>query len=741
MKKNSSKIMRWTLIVIVILSTLLMMGGFIVKATKDDLDNQNRQFLTEIAVLNANAIDKVVNQELDKIKAISNIAGGIDVYEISRIMEVLGLEAQRTQFKRLGFIDLDGNVYATDGENFNANDREYFKLALQGISSVSNQMIDKTDGQVINVYATPYYWQGELKGVVIATNRPSVFSELINTSIFNGYGYSYIVDTKGTIIAHSGRDEDFQGELNLFTIVEESGNSQEVCDEVRYDIMNHKDGVIEYKTENDSVVATFVTSNINDWVVISVVPKSVVMDYANRLIMRNLVSVMVSIFLFGGLLLAIILMDYRNKKRLERLAYIDPLLNCNNINKFRILVKEKLSNYKAGLYMVRVDVDNFKMINDMYGYSEGDFVLLEMEKLISKILTNEDLYCHESGDNFMCLLMCDSDEEVIGMGTEFRNSFKEELNKAGKQYKVNFTTGVYKVPPHEKDVGMIMDRATMAHQTAKQQESERKFCFYTEKMRGNAISEKEVENVMYEALNNREFQVYLQPKMNINTGKMVGAEALVRWIRDGKVISPADFIPLFEKNGFIVNIDMFVLEEVCRMQRDWLTKGLKPLPISVNQSKALVYSEGYVERLEAIINKYDLPPHLVELELLETIIHESIEDFGRICSQLRSKGFLICVDDFGSGYSSFNLLKDIVADVLKVDREFLRDAETSNRAGFILSNIVSLARGLDMSVVVEGVETREQVELLEKLSCYIAQGFFYAKPMPKDNYEELLKEN
>ncbi|MEG0564026.1 bifunctional diguanylate cyclase/phosphodiesterase [Anaerorhabdus sp.] len=738
MKRNSSKVIRWGLIVTIVLGTLFIMGGFIVKETKDDLDSQNKQFLNEIAILNANAIEKMVNQELDKIAAISNIAGGIDEFSIEKIMEILCMEADRSKFKRLGFIELNGTVHATDGFGFDANDREYFRLALEGKSSVSEQVIDKTDGKAINVYATPYYWNDELKGVIIATNLPVVFSDLINTSTFSGFGYSYIIDTTGNIIAHSGMADNFVAGLNLFTLIEEAGNDQNIISELKYDIVNHKNGVIEYRYNDQDLMATFVTSNINDWIVVSVVPKFVVMDYANRLILRNFVSILISILLFSVLLLSTVFMDYRNKKKLEKLAYIDPLLNCNNINKFRILVKDKLANYKSDLYMVRIDVDNFKMINDMYGYSEGDFVLFEMNKLISKILTNEDLYCHESGDNFMCLVKRNSDDEVIAMGTEFRNSFKEELNKGSKQYKVNFTTGVYKIPVNEKDVGLIMDRATMAHQMAKQQESERKFSFYIEKMRKNAISEKEIENVMYEALHMNEFHAYIQPKINIETGKMVGAEALVRWIKDGKVITPIDFIPLFEKNGFIVNIDMFILEEVCKMQRDWLSRGITPLPISVNQSKALIYGEGYVKRLEEIIKKYDLPPHLVELELLETIIHENIDEFGKICSELRSKGFLVCVDDFGSGYSSFNLLKDIEADVLKVDREFLTDAENSKRAEFILSNIVSLAKGLKMSVVVEGVETIEQVNLLKQLSCYIAQGFYYAKPMPKAEFEELL---
>lgn len=741
MKKNSSKIFRWILAISIILGTLFVVGIWIVESTKDDLDKQNEQFLNEIAVLNANALDKMVNQELDKLESISNIAGHIEEFSIENVLEILSMEDDRTSFKRLAFISLDGIASTTDEMTFTSKDRQYFKIALEGKSNVSDQLIDRVDGLPINVYATPYYWQGELKGVIFATNSPDIFSDLISTSTFGDYGYSYIIDDTGTIITHSKLNEESTAGLNLYTLLKEEGNNVEIIDKYKEDIKNHEQSVIEYEHNGQKLLATFAASKINNWSVVTAVPKSVVMDYTSRLVIRNIISVTVSILLFSCLLIAIVYMEYRNKKKLENLAYTDPLLHCNNLNKFKLLVEDKLKNYKSGLYMVRVDVDNFKMINDMYGYTEGDFILFKMEKLISKILTKEDLYCHESGDNFMCLLMCNSDEEVLKMGVEFRARLREELIQADKQYKVNVTTGVYKVPANEKDIGLIMDRATMAHQDAKAMESERKFCFYTETMRENAINEKEIENVMYEALNSGQFKAYLQSKVDINTGKMVGAEALVRWIKDGKIIPPNEFLPLFEKNGFIVNIDLFVLEEVCKMQREWISMGLTPLPISVNQSKALVYSEGYVERLESIINKYNLPPHLVELELLETIIHEDIENFSKICKELRLKGFLICIDDFGSGYSSFNLLKDIEADVLKVDRGFLTDAEDSKRVEFVLSNIISLAKGLDMSVVVEGVETIEQVNLLKELSCYVAQGFYYAKPMPKEKYEEQLKNN
>lgn len=213
----------------------------------------------------------------------------------------------------------------------------------------------------------------------------------------------------------------------------------------------------------------------------------------------------------------------------------------------------------------------------------------------------------------------------------------------------------------------------------------------------------------------------------------------MRWIRDGKVMSPAEFIPVFEKNGFIANLDLYMLEEVCRMQREWLDKGLRPVPVSVNQSKPLVYGKDYVEKIYGIVQKYSLPPNLIEIELLESLIHENLKALKKITDRLHSLGILVCIDDFGSGYSSLNLIKDICADVLKIDREFLNNAETNERAKVVLHNVVELAKGLEMSVVVEGVETEKQAKLLTAVGCCTAQGFLYARPMPVPQYEIRLK--
>lgn len=445
------------------------------------------------------------------------------------------------------------------------------------------------------------------------------------------------------------------------------------------------------------------------------------------------------VIMLTGLCTVVIIQNHRSSEKLVRLAYVDSLTGGNNLNKFRLLVEKELARDWKNLYMVRIDIDNFKLINDMYGYEEGDRILLAMNHLISKLLSRKGIYGRVVNDNFLCLIVSDNDAAILELGRLFRLQFKESMAEWERHYTVNFTTGVYKITEADKDVDKIIDRATMAHRNAKTLPSDRKFAFYSDDMRNAALQVKDIEDAMYEALADKEFLPYYQPKYDLKTGQIEGAEALVRWFHDERMLPPAYFVPVLEKNGFIAKVDLYMFERVCSMQRCWLDMGLNPVPVSVNQSKPLVYTPDYTEQLIKIVQRYNVPPHLLELELLEGLIHENIEELKKIVDKLHEAGFLVCIDDFGSGYSSLNLLKDIEADVLKIDKAFLDNAEENERAEIILQNIVIMAEKLNMSVVVEGVETKKQSRLMEKIGCSVAQGHLFAKAMPEADYEQALR--
>ncbi len=429
---------------------------------------------------------------------------------------------------------------------------------------------------------------------------------------------------------------------------------------------------------------------------------------------------------------------------LERMAYVDELTGGNNLNRFKKLTEIQLARYNSNehtggsLYLIRVDIDNFKLINDMFGYDHGDQILCDMSDIIKGCISKTDVYGRMSNDDFLVLLDRDSDEEALKVGRRFREEFMRTHKKYEEGYLINFTTGIYKIPFGEIDMDKIIDRATMAHITAKQMGGDRKFSFYTDKIRDDAVREKSMEDCMSKALADNEFVVYLQPKFDLKSGSLKGAEALVRWIRDGKVVPPGAFIPLFEKNGFVSQIDMYMLEQVCRLQKDWINQGLSIVPISVNQSKLLLFGSDYISKVTQVISRYGVPTKFIELEILETLIHDNIDALIKILDSLKEQGFLISIDDFGSGYSSLNMLKDIKADVLKIDRAFLSRSEDTDRGEIVLSSVVRLARELNMSVVAEGVETEKQAAMLRSINCDTAQGYLYAKPMEVESFYKIL---
>ena len=245
---------------------------------------------------------------------------------------------------------------------------------------------------------------------------------------------------------------------------------------------------------------------------------------------------------------------------------------------------------------------------------------------------------------------------------------------------------------------------------------------------------------MAEALETGEFQVFYQPKISLEDRGIMGAEALIRWkIEDGTLVPPDEFIPIFEQNGFIVRLDVYVLDQVCRRLRGWLDQGRPALPVSVNQSRRLLFQEGYIRILSETVEKYGLSPRMIILEITESIAMEEAEILKNLLIELHRLGFRVSMDDFGSGYSSLNVLKDIPVDELKLDREFLLPAQDGERRDTIVRNIIHLAQDLGIATVAEGVETEGQAKFLQECGCDIAQGYYFARPMPPDKMEELLQ--
>ena len=426
----------------------------------------------------------------------------------------------------------------------------------------------------------------------------------------------------------------------------------------------------------------------------------------------------------------------------RRFRDTDQLTGGKNKNRFfRDCEKAVKKIPPEKLAMVVLDIDKFKYINDRLGYDEGDRILTRIHKTLCDCLDKEEIFARISEDNFAFLIKNAPDNEIETRLHEIFTEF-DRRNSFFIKYPVNFSAGVCRLGQCRGkydaiDFTMAVDRCKLAKKSIKNKHNS-DVAFYDGKIREISLREKDFENAMPQALENREFECYLQPKYGTNSREIVGAEALIRWnSKEFGFVCPGDFIPLAEKNGFVVELDFFILEEVCKMLRRWLDKGKTPIVISVNQSRLHINDDDYIWRLREIVDKYEIPYEYIELELTESVFTEDADRMIAIMKKLHEIGFKLSIDDFGSGYSSLNLLKDIPADVLKIDREFFNGTVNSKKGRAVISSVVDMAKNLEMNVISEGVETQDQIDFLQEIDCNMVQGYYFSKPMKLRDFDEM----
>lgn len=406
--------------------------------------------------------------------------------------------------------------------------------------------------------------------------------------------------------------------------------------------------------------------------------------------------------------------------------------------------KEKLNSIRNTLELseyavIFMNIKRYKSINAKVGFERGNAVLHTVVDSLRLILDENETFARTGGDNFFVFVRKENIEQRI----EKINNLSCEINVNDIFFKfeINFRMGIYMIEPNVRDAVEIIENASIAFGFTRQKR-DADIVYYTNESRIAFEQRKILESSLKPALENGEFLVYFQPKVSLENYHIVGAEALTRWMKNGKIMPPMSFIPIFEQNGMIYEIDFYVYESVCHSIRNWIDNGIKPVIVSVNFSKVTLETPGFIERIKSIAKKYDTPIEYLEIEFTETCCMENDRKFRDLLKQLKENGFSASLDDFGTGYSSINMLKNMDFNVLKLDKSFIADDKANDeREKVILKNIISMAKELKLEVISEGVETIEQINYLKQLKCEQAQGYFFDKPLPRDKFEErLLKE-
>lgn len=449
------------------------------------------------------------------------------------------------------------------------------------------------------------------------------------------------------------------------------------------------------------------------------------------------VAIMIAVFIIYDILSS--LSVFLNMRNTNKVLYTDVTTGGRNWlyfeKKGNKLLKKKspTSDYAVIHFKMR----KYRSFCTCFGVREGEVLIEKLHSIMKNNIDYKELMVHKENATFGMLLSYRNEEELC----KRIEALTDSLNSIFVSMKLYFAVGVYKVHRKETDIEQLYNNAVLACDMLSE-EAKTQIVFYDVEMNKRRLWERKVEDDMYSALTNHEFKVYLQPKISTGEECLAGAEALVRWIHPTEgFIPPNKFIPIFEKNGFILQLDDYMLEEIAKQQAAWIAQGRKVVPISVNVSRAHFTREDLAEHICGIVDKYQVPHNVIELELTESAFFDDKEVLLGTVKKLRESGFIVSMDDFGAGYSSLNSLKELQLDVLKIDADFFRGVDSEDRGMLIVSEVIDLAKKLNMKIVAEGIESREQVDFLAEQECDLIQGYFFAKPMPINEFEEKYKEN
>lgn len=675
-----------------------------------------RQYESDMLMLEGLAVRMATSFEEDPVLAI----------------ERLKSTAERYNMKRLAFSFLDGSTLTTDNAEMDLTGIDNFERALEGERLLTTVIQDVVDGKKVNIYSLPVFQNGTSKilGVMSAVYYSDIFEGLLSASSFDGEGYTYIIDSAGNVVINSHHKNAIHDMENLFFYLE--GHNSKMTTDVKASLKNGGEGFVEVnKDKAVDIFAYYKKLNINDWYVFSVVPKNIA-EKTKTAVMISVLIYCIAMSVIAVFVVISLRHAMREKNKLLKQAlYVDPITGGRSYEKFRLDCKERLQRYKEKkAAFVFLDIDNFNLVATLYGHEESVDTIRRIYAMIQNCVGEHDLIGRNSSDQFCVMYFYNEFKEFEKSIQRF---VKLLHDNAKFENMLRPSIGIYLVEDKTEGIYDMMNKARTAHDTIKQN-GDSIVAYYDAGFRDMLYQDKHMEDEMEQALARHEFIPYLQPKYNAITGEICGAEALIRWItKEGQLIPPGKFIPLAENNGFVRNLDREMFKMVCQMQKNLLDQGIKPVPVSVNVSRQLLYDKTFADDYCSYIKEMNISADLVELEITESALFEDINLFRATLEHLRSFGFKILMDDFGTGYSSLMMLHTVPIDVMKLDKSFIDDY-ADEKGSSIIQCVLNLAKMLKIPVVAEGVETKEQYIYLKDSGCDVIQGYYFSKPVPKEEF-------
>ncbi len=744
-RKNASSLL---LMIVAAVFFVCMIAGasfFYVNKLKDTLQEETDSNLVEIAQQLSVVVDNQVGANLKNLESIALFLREMEDVKQEKITQYIATESMRYGYERIFLSDGTGLCLFSDGGVGSVANESFFPRVMKGESVIA---AIPYEGETRIVYAAPIYDQSgkEVIGVSGAIQNLESLRNSLDVTTFGGAGYVQLVQADGTAIVQSEHPYAIGPYDNYFEALKQSGYvvvGKQSLDKLQQDMANGRSGLIGLMQGDNEGRMCYMPLSTEGWYLLTIVPTSVINNKTGYFVQSTAVIGVMITLLFLILIVALIWNQNINRKKLERMAYTDEVTNGPNWHSFDMQTREIFKHAHSSEYVLgHLNLEKFKLINDMYGREAGDKTLQYVYDTIRELLRPGELVCRVTTDNFNVLLHFTSEEEIAQRVQEFYHHLNRFNEGKVQKYWLTFTQGFFIIDDPSAPLYAMQERANIARQSKKAGVNpQASFAFYEDGSRAALLMEKSIENKMDTALKNREFFVCLQPKYELSHQTVAGAEALVRWNDPEQgLIRPDQFIPVFERNGFILKLDLFVFEEVAKTVRRWLDEGRKVPPISVNLSRAHLPDPDFLKPYQQICERYRVPPQLLEFELTESIMFENFDPLMSVIEKIHEAGFSCSMDDFGSGYSSLNVLKEMPVDAIKLDRDFFVFGSRSDasRGQSVIQSVVELAQKLGIKTVAEGVETIKQVDFLAKIGCDMVQGFVFAKPMGIPDFERLL---
>lgn len=707
--------------------------------------------LVELTKQNSILLEGKIKATFSFLHTMSNLItksaiGREEIGEKDNLINFLKEEFQNNNFTRFGILDTQGR--AIYGFDVDFRNMKYLEESLQGESKVTYVPCTPFLDLHSMVFSVPIYAENnKIIGVLYAIYGIEDLKKFFSFSFFDGKGDCFILNQSGNLLIPVKDNEKNDRLRDYFHHWQEKTEVED--NNLHKFILTLRDeqqavGKIQLKGLGEQYIACVPLGNINGIYTVSSVPADFITKRIANILFLVTMVLLISLLILFCILIYIEIIENKNRKNVYRLAYIDQLTNLGNFEKMKLDKEITKKNNKGKYILAVVDIDKFKLINEMMSYQYGSELLTFVaSKLDTALIENEYVY-RLGNDLFGLLLISKEKEESLTRLTQLFDEISEYYNH---KHALTFSCGIYQIGKHDFDLAKCIDNANIARLAGKNY-SNNSFIYFDDKMLIKMREIKEFEDGLQQAIEEKQFEIYLQPKYKVRPPRHLGgAEALVRWIHPTKgMISPAKFIPVFEQNGTIKYLDMYVFEAVCRQMRIWLNQGITLVPISVNISRlTLLGQSNFIERIEAVAQKYNIAHSLLELEILESVSFNNGEGLTGFLKKIKNRGFKISIDDFGSGYSSLGLLKNMPIDTLKIDRSFFSDwqrevytvEETKEKS--IVRSIIEMAQGLNLNTVAEGIEEEYQVEFLTNVGCDLIQGYYFSKPLPVEAFEKLLK--